>query len=128
MDLFSMTRGLVGSVNPEVNVTIKRSKAGYAYSTKGDGSREPLYDTVPDQMMQVEELSSGELQHMNNLNITGIMKKVYYHGALTSADRSTGKGGDILVIGGETFLVVNILEQWPTWTAAIAKKQAQVTA
>ena len=68
--------GIVGIVNPFVPVTLNQSNG---YNTAGDGTRTPAFTTSP-QSVQVQALSAPEIQHLDGLNIQGVLRKAYLNG------------------------------------------------
>jgi len=121
MDLHSIASGAISAINPMVNVTIYKS---IGYSTALDGTRTPAYASPVNVLAQVQHLTAKEIQHLNELNITGILRKIYLEGQLNSMDRAAGIGGDVVVYKGDTWLVVATPEQWPDWTCCVIQKQA----
>ena len=120
MNLHGVASGIVSAVNPMIDV-IKKHSADYA--TAPDGTRSPVFSADETISIQLQGMSEAELKQVNELNIGGILRKVYTAGYLSSLDRKTKSGGDLLVFGAETWLVVHVLEQWPDWCAVIIQKQ-----
>jgi hypothetical protein len=66
---------------------------------------------------------------MDNLNIQGVLRQVYLKGAVASAVREDGTGGDLLqfpeVRGGalRVRLVMLVPEQWPDWCLVVVRLQ-----
>jgi len=112
---------VVSAINPMISATLKQ---GTGYSTADDGTRSPSYAADTTINIQLQGMSEAELRQINELNLGGILRKVYAAGALASMDRSTGDGGDLLVINSVVWLVVHVLEQWPDWSSAVIQKQA----
>jgi hypothetical protein len=113
MNLHSMAAQAVGSVNPHIPVTIKVS-AGY--TTGADGSQVPAYSLI-EAIGQKQALSSQDLQKLQGLNVQGVTSKIYLNGNYDGVFRILGKGGDLIIFGGRTYLVNAVLEQWPDWVA-----------
>jgi len=117
MDLQGLANPVAESVNPNVLVTVRASR-GYAFG--GTGLRQmPQYNPAVTGYAQVQELTSSELRQVEALNIQGVMRAIYFRGKLNGVIRPESKGGDLVTIGTETFLVVKTLEQWPTWSKAL---------
>ncbi len=120
MNLHDIATQAIAAVNPPVPFIVKRSMG---YTTEPDGHRTPYYQTW-NVMLQLQSLDSKELEHMNSMNIGGIMRKVYLDGEWRSVDRRTGGGGDLFVdTDGVEWLFVHALESWPGWTAGVIVKQ-----
>ncbi|MDN8598622.1 hypothetical protein Q0A17_04190 [Citrobacter sp. S2-9] len=113
MDLNLIANGLTQSINPNV-AAIARISAGYG--TAEDGSRAPQY--LPDQgvMLQKQALTQRDLNQLEKMNVQGADCTAYIEGAWYGVVRKDKKGGDLFIIGGETWLVVAVLEMWPDWS------------
>jgi hypothetical protein len=112
MNLHSIVSGAIGAVNPFIPVTIKQSTG---YATGADGTQVPAYTTIPTTGQQ-QALSGRDVMYIGNLNIQGVTTKLYVSGNLEGVFRVTGKGGDLVVFGGRTYLVATVLERWPNWS------------
>ena len=132
MNLNGLVAGIVGTVNPQVNITVQQSNG---YTTNPDGTQVPTSISIAT-TGQVQPLSSQDLRRLDGLNIQGVTAKVYLNqpraAALGSAVlgstqlnalddvegvvRVLGRGGDLLIIGPYTYLVTAVLERWPDWT------------
>jgi hypothetical protein len=66
--------------------------------------------------IQLQALDGEDLKQLDGLNIQGVIKAAYLRGILAGVIRPKSTGGDKLIFGGETWLVVKVLEGWPTWT------------
>jgi hypothetical protein len=64
----------------------------------------------------MQALDSVDLKQLDGLNIQGTTRALYMRGTLAGVIRPDTKGGDIIEIGGQTWLVVKVLESWPNWT------------
>lgn len=116
MDLRGIANRGANVVNPDITVSVQRS-IGYSI---GAGQRQvPLYATPAVGPAQVQALSSDDVKQLDGLNIQGTLKAIYLRGALAGVVRPDGTGGDIVTFGGQSWLVVKVLEAWPTWTKAV---------
>jgi hypothetical protein len=120
MNLQSIASSSIASVNANRIVNISISNG---YSVNPDGTQIPNYLPSYIQKAQVQELSSSDLQHINGLNLSGIIRKVYINGQLNTVIRSRGLGGDKLYFDGFTWLVVHILESYDAWSCVVIKQQ-----
>ena len=120
MNLYGMAAGIVGVVNPPVLATLHRS---LGYVTADDGSRTATFSKTTGDI-QVQALTAADLQHTNGLNLSGNLKKVFLDGKWNSIVRAQTGGGDLFTFGGQDWLVVHVLEQWPDWTSAVVSQQA----
>ena len=123
MNLHGIATPCIGSVNPSITATFYLSDG---YVTQRGGSRVPMY-TVKTDSIQVQSLSESAQRHMNELNIGGILRRVYITGVLSSIVRADQKGGDLLTFTtngvSRTWMVVHVLEQWPDWCAVVVQQQ-----
>ena len=122
MDLRTISNGVSNSVNPNITVTVLAS-TGY---TTGAGLRQvPSYADPVTGPAQVQALDNMELRQLDGLNIQGIIRGIYLRGALAGVIRPDSKGGDLVTIGSQTWLVVKVLESWPLWSkCAIVYQEA----
>jgi hypothetical protein len=117
MDLRSIANSVSSTINANEAVSVLRSN-GY---TIGAGAKQvPGYAAPVSGFAQVQALDGVDLQKLDGLNIQGNIKAIYLRGSLAGALRPDSKGGDIVKRknGAETWLVVKVLEAWPTWTKA----------
>jgi hypothetical protein len=112
MNLHKLVRGAIATVNPDITAVIRRSDG----SAPGPGrTLVPKY--LPDEpvTLQLQPLSGSELRHTEGLNMQGLFKSVHISGSSFSVLRGRKLGGDLLIIDGEEWLVVQPLELWPDW-------------
>jgi hypothetical protein len=120
MDLHSIAAGAVGAVNPFVQASYIKATGTI---TNPDGSRTPSYADPVTLIVQKQELSFKDLQHVNGLNLQGIFCAVYLEGAAYGVARGAGTGGDKFVVDGQTWLVVAVPEMWPDWCKVLLNLQ-----
>ena len=115
MDLRGLANGVTSTVNPNKTVTVRRS-TGY---TIGAGRKQvPGYAAPVTGPAQIQALDANDIKQLDGLNIQGTVRAIYLRGVLAGVVRPDGTGGDLVEIGAETWLVVKVLEGWPTWTKA----------
>ena len=115
MDLRGIANGVSSTVNPNKTVTVRRS-TGY---TIGAGRKQvPGYADPVTGPAQIQALDANDIKQLDGLNILGTVRAIYLRGVLAGVVRPDGTGGDLVEIGAETWLVVKVLEGWPTWTKA----------
>ncbi len=120
MDLRGIANGVAATVNPNAVVTVLRS-TGF---TIGAGRKQvPSYAAPVTGPGQIQALDAVDLKQLDGLNIQGTLKAIYLRGVLAGVVRPDGTGGDIIQIGDQTWLVVKVLEGWPTWTKVAAVLQ-----
>lgn len=111
MNLHNIVSGAVGIVNPHSPGEIRIS---VGYDIAPSGKQVPRYITTP-VTAQIQPLTFTDLQHTNGLNIQGMLKAAYVNGNFNAVNRPRQQGGDLLIINGEEWLIVQILEEWPNW-------------
>jgi hypothetical protein len=120
MDLRGIANSVSSTVNPNISVTVRRS-SGY---TIGTGRKQiPAYAADVTGPAQMQALDSKDLKQLDGLNIQGTIRALYLRGTLAGVVRPDSTGGDLVLIGSETWLVVKVLEAWPTWTKAAVALQ-----
>lgn len=122
MNLHAIVRPAIGAVNPDTLGTLFSCTG---YTTAANGKQRPTYDRTDNVGMQVQPLSSKEIEHLDSLNIQNASRAVYVNGIVKGIDRKSGAGGDLLEFNGATWLVVAVLETWDgaTWTKVAVTKQ-----
>lgn len=113
MNLHGIAAGVIGAVNPMITAIWRKSNG---YTKTADFQQVPAYIDAPGTRVQMQGLSAKELQHLNSLNIQGVMRAIHVNGEVQGVARERGQGGDLFVIGAETWLVVQVLETWPDWS------------
>jgi hypothetical protein len=120
MDLRSLANSVSDTVNPNISVTLKAS-TGY---TIGSGLKQvPSYAAPVTGFAQVQALTAADLRHLDGLNIQGATKSIILRGELNAIVRVNSQGGDIVIIGTQTWLTVAVLEQWPLWSRCAIQLQ-----
>ena len=115
MDLRGLANGVTATVNPNKTVTVRRS-TGY---TIGAGRKQvPGYADPVTGPAQIQALAANDIKQLDGLNIQGTVRAIYLRGVLAGVVRPDGTGGDLVEVDGQTWLVVKVLEGWPTWTKA----------
>lgn len=144
MDLHARVRGAITQVNPDRPVTLYESQG---YSVGANGRQIPIYsiaggsgelqpgdlvlglgsddDAVTGSFVgQIQALTGDDLKQIGALNLNGEMRRLYLKGATHGVARALTKGGDLVVFeDGSTWLVTQLLEQWPDWCAAAVTLQ-----
>jgi hypothetical protein len=125
MRLHQLVRGAINSVNHDKLIPWLASTGAIRDRTTGKAT--PTFAPVQSIWAQIQPLSTDELAHMENLNIQGVLRQVYMKGAVASAVREDGTGGDLLQFpevpwGPErTWLVMRVEEQWPSWCKVVVR-------
>lgn len=121
MNLHGIVSGYVSAINPQELVTLQASTG---YSTGPDGTQTPTYAAPLQAYAQVQPLDAGDLRQIEGLNLQGQKRKFYLNGVWNGVVRPKLKGGDLITRFDSTvWLVVQVPEYWPDWTAVIATLQ-----
>ena len=115
MDIFSAANAAIQLANANVPATLSRSSG---YTTSAAGKRTPTYATPVSVSAQVQAMSGRDLRQIEGLNLNGTLSAIYLTGIVKATERVSASGGDLISVGGRTFLVAMVLEDWPTWTKA----------
>jgi hypothetical protein len=110
MNLHKLTRGMVGSVNPNVTASIQKS---IGYTTAADGTRTPAYAPAVFVRVQIQALQYNDIAQLDGLNIQGERRAMYISGNWEGIVRADGSGGDLITLpDGSLWLVAQVLEDW----------------
>ena len=98
------------------------------YVTDEAGKRTPTNITLTVEA-QVQALSTSDLQQVDGLNMTGVMRTVYLYGNAAGVVRVDQIGGDVLrfpeVPNGtvRNWLITKVVETWAEWSKVIVTLQ-----
>jgi hypothetical protein len=125
MNLHSIVRGAITAVNPDIEASLLRSDG---FTTMPGGKQVPKFLNFTG-MIQVQGVSAKDLEHIDFLNVQGVLRAVYLRGNWAGVVRADQKGGDIMkfpqVPGApvQDWRVVSIKETWPDWCSVIVNLQ-----
>lgn len=110
MNLQQIAIGVISAVNPQTNCLLKMSTGNFDTES---GNRVPIFADFPNIPCQIQPLSTGDIKHMDSLNIQGSYKAVYLNGNWDGIVRTFNRGGSMLVLpDGTVWLVTTVLEPW----------------
>lgn len=116
-------RGIANSITQAINPNTEGVfRINTGFTTLPGGKKVPSYSEV-DVTVQMQELSTTDLRQIDAINIQGILKTAYLNGNFNGVNRPEQKGGDILVVNGQQWLVVKVPELWPDWCRVIVNLQ-----
>jgi len=127
MNLRALANAFTQSINNNLSITWRQSTGA---TTDQYYHRSPSFTDVTIDA-QVQALSGDDLKHVDGLNISAVMRKVYAYGDIESLVRSAQKGGDVLIFppvpGQEdvSWKVVQVTETWPDWCCVIVAMQEE---
>lgn len=137
-----LTIATIGQGRPSVGQTLWDRSGALAPGTlitgllEGDGGAGSVWSVSPRQTVAEEQMNTTlrltaqiqpigwkDIQMMDGLNIEGLRWKAFLNGQIDGLVRGERKGGDLLVIPrghrhAGTWLVAQVLEQWPDWVSA----------
>lgn len=113
LNLRNIANAATRRINPNIQAIVRR----YSGEVMGPG-RKPIPQYAPDEdiTIQFQPLTKGDLQHVGGLNIQGLFKSIHVNGSFYSVNREMQKGGDMFIVDGKTWLVIEPLELWPDWS------------
>lgn len=120
MNLRSIANSVTQSINPNIEVTIKK------YNSKtlnADGTAVITYTDVP-ATAQMQPEPSYKLQHLQGFTQGGVYRAFYFNEDLTGVTAPTGN--DLIIVGTDTYKVIEQQEGWyqtSGWTKVIAQRQ-----
>lgn len=125
MNMHQLVGPIITAVNPNTAATLLKSTG---YTTVADGQRVPEYSTSTADV-QVQAPHGKNLEHINALNIAGIVRVLFLNGGYWNGTvRVKAEGGDIIQfpLYGDTlpvsWLVVSA-KNWPDWSEIIVVLQ-----
>ncbi len=129
MNLHGIVRPLIRAVNPDIPVQWLQNTG---YATLPSGARTPLFADPVTFYAQVQPVAGDDLDRLNNLNIQGVVRKVFQYGQSSGNIRRDAKGGDMFsfaqagVSGGAiaNWALTDISESWPDWSSYVVVLQA----
>lgn len=108
MKLFNPIGGIIAAVRPQIPATLKASDGS---EIAPDGSTVPKFIEARI-MIEVQAMSSQDLQQVQNLSQQADMRAVYIRGGIKALNRPLQYGGDIINFYGSDWLVTQSLEEW----------------
>jgi hypothetical protein len=121
VSLHDLVANLIGTINPMITCQWYQN---IGITTAVGGVVTPAYNPSVPVQCQVQQLTAADIKHLQDLNQSGITRKVWCDQILTGIDRAAGLGGDRLILpDGTTWLVVQVVEVWPDWCSATICKQ-----
>lgn len=122
MNLHGIVRSAINTVNPDVPSVMKVSSG--TYTTDAAGHRVPAY-VEQAVTVQLQPMTYTDLMKVDGLNLQGIVKAAYVNGNFEGVNRPKQKGGDLLIVNGETWLITQPLEEWPDWCKFVVTLQVK---
>lgn len=124
MNLHGIAGPVVAAVNPNFPVSLQASTG----STVGaDGTPTPTYAAAVSVLAQIQPMTARDLQQLEGVNLGGVKWKAYLYGEVDAVVRPESEGGDLITISSGrhqgTWLVVQVLEQFPDWCCAAIVQQ-----
>lgn len=120
MNVRQLANSAITAVNPNTVVSVLKSTG---YTVDANRRQVPSYAAAVTGPAQVQALSGSDLKQLEGLNIQGVMRAIYLRGVLAGVIRPSNTGGDLILIDGQKWLVVKVLEPWAGWTKAVIALQ-----
>lgn len=127
LNMHRIVRGPIQRVNRDQPGTIYVSTG----SVRAGGISTPTFAPVNAQL-QVQSASHESLYYLNGLQGSKAISIVYAYGNFSTVNRPSGKGGDLVVVGGRWWAIQNVLEGWddlgnPEWCSFSITQQLNAT-
>jgi hypothetical protein len=130
LNLHSAVRGMIQAVNADISATYLQSTG---YTLNASGQQVATYAQAKTVQIQVQPPSGRDLQHMEFLNLQGVVRTVFLYSNPQAVDRIHVQGGDLLQFPqfhGEpidNWLVTYVDQTWDVgltgWTKLIVTLQ-----
>lgn len=130
LNLHSAARGMIQAVNADISATYLQSTG---YTLNASGQQVATYAQAQTVQIQVQPPSGRDLQHMEFLNLQGVVRTVFLYSNPQAVDRINVQGGDLLQFPqfhGEpvdNWLVTYVDQTWDVgltgWTKLIVTLQ-----
>lgn len=124
MNLREIANSAIQVINPDQSITWKRSTGWQIVNYQ----QVPTYEEI-ECLGNVQALSDEQLRHVNDLNISGVMRSVYLSKNAMGVSFRQIRGGDILTfrefedVEPTEWKVVNSAETWDNWCHVICVQQ-----
>lgn len=127
MDLQAITSAACQVITPPDFATVKIS-TGHSQPDAA-GLMKPQFTTITNVRVDVQAMSTTDLDMVDGLNLTGIKRSIYLQGQFAGLQRPNNKGGDLIIIASGanrgTWLISMVLENWPDWVRVCGVLQNQ---
>lgn len=131
MNLHQIVGPVIAAVNPW---TVGSLAVSTGATIAPGGKQTPTWQIFTGILMQVQAFSARELQHVDYLNLQGLVRSVYMNGDVEGLERFAGKGGDVLLFANPqtgltgAWLVNEVMETWDQdgWCRVIVTLQDSI--
>jgi hypothetical protein len=115
VNLQDIAVGVITAINPQIYCLLQMSTGS---NILPDGTRIPTYAEFPNVACQIQPLTTGDLKHLDGLNLQGIHKAVYVDGNWDAVVRTFNRGGTLITTpDSQQWLLIQQIEAWNgTWT------------
>lgn len=123
MNLNQIASTAINVVNPDEPAQIKVCNGYEIVNYK----QIPSYSDIIEVTAQIQPISQDTIAHIEGLNLQGIQASVYCNGHFSSINRPKGKGNDLFILDGKTWLIAKVIEWWPDWCHFVVTEQLDET-
>jgi hypothetical protein len=119
MQLRGIANRATSTVNPNVPASVLVSQG---YTTAPTGKRTPSFAAPVAAVVQFQALTKKEVEHLDAINVAGTETAAFVNMQLSSPDRTTQSGGDVVTFGtgagippqlqGTQWWVTAVFEAW----------------
>ncbi len=117
MNLRAIANAATSVINPNRPVTVKK----YSAQTFDASGKAVVSYTEITTTAQVQPVDSYKMQHIDGYTAGGVYKAFYFNEQLQGVTRP--EGNDLIILGAETYKVVDQPEGWPDWSKVIGVRQ-----
>ncbi|MGN0016022.1 MAG: phage collar protein [Candidatus Avelusimicrobium sp.] len=117
MNLRAIANAATSVINPNKPVTVKK----YSAQTFDPAGKAVVSYTEINTTAQVQPVDSYKMQHIDGYTAGGVYKAFYFNDQLHGVTRP--EGNDLIILGAETYKVVDQPEGWPDWSKVIGVRQ-----
>lgn len=125
MNLRAIANGVTQSINPNIEVTIKKYNGK---TLNADGTVKITYTDVS-ATAQMQPEPSYKLQHIQGFTAGGVYKAFYFNDDLKGVTAPTGN--DLIIVGAETYKVIEQQEGWYAtsgWSKVVCQRTSDYVA
>lgn len=129
INMHAAVRGQIPAINPDITATFQASTGN---TVSPAGKQTPTYAAPVPVVIQSQPLKYSDLQHINNMNLTGVFRSIHMYGNTQGVVRPTQQGGDLLTFkqapgsNPQVWKVVQVMETWPQWCRVLACLQVNI--
>lgn len=131
MNLHALVNPVIAVINPNTIGDLYVSTGPSASNSANGYKPQPTFKLFAGVSMQVQAVSGigtdgPNIQHIDSLNLQGTLRSVWINQNVEAIDRNAGKGGDVVFMLNQWWIVPQLVESWDQdgpWTHFIVQLQ-----